>query len=810
MQTEQKKIFNRKWFLILNLVLIIVCIGSLLLLIIIYPKVLSKNFADVGNDPSASRPMIEATSTPVPTFSPTYTKTPFPTLSPTVTPTPTHTLIPTLTPTPVGAPTLTPARALPLSGEYDLVRWSPEKADDMVKLMNDYPNTLTEAQRGEDNRAYYQAFEYAIIAQREGLLRYPDAPQAAEWNWGLAYNLARLGDPAAGSQYAALIVSALNQRETELPYLYTWFQQREPRLNLYMIELEPLSGYLGNYLLEIRGNGSSFVWLLQSSSGFRAYPLLTLFDFINKPRADWIVADLNGNTQDGQEIAIYFSNLPDEYRVNPPSVFNLSQIPPKELPFIPAQNLFNIGMQFENNWGVTPNLNGDNDLLFESNVFPACPVTIRQQYHWKDNFFGLISTEYKISQDLKTLSYCQLIVDHIAKIWGPEAAISVMTPLIEDWPPEKDIEGRSFALDAKDEWRFRLGIYFALTGDAETANQYLMDLVSNPTVFTSSWVRPAREFLEIYELPQDLYQACLQAEECNPSIAIQTLVEQISPSEDVLNELRSYGVSTSSSGFFDFDDDEEAERWFTARYRSRSKLNFWILAAYSLGYQALFVEEVDSTSPDLEVLEDIFIQEQALNFQPAILFDNQKAFSMQRIPDSQEPYLVEVALRKEYPNRFLAGLFEAENSLFSGVSPSKVQDELSNLAYYPGLLCKGTWSCDPYFYLLGLSSELAGDSRAAVEAYHRLWLDYSLSPYTTMARLKLSGGVYVSPTPTASLTPYTPTQFTPTITETPSPTASGTPPTATASPETTITVTNTSLATTEPYPVPATTSAPYP
>jgi hypothetical protein len=97
-----------------------------------------------------------------------------------------------------------------------------------------------------------------------------------------------------------------------------------------------------------------------------------------------------------------------------------------------------------------------------------------------------------------------------------------------------------------------------------------------------------------------------------------------------------------------------------------------------------------------------------------------------------------------------------------------------DLADDPGLLCKPTWSCDEYYYLLGLASELAGDEVSAVQAYQRLWLDYSKSPYTTMARLKLQ----ITDTPFTPVTPST----------TPSPTLS---PMATQT-TTTLTVTGTS------------------
>jgi hypothetical protein len=207
---------------------------------------------------------------------------------------------------------------------------------------------------------------------------------------------------------------------------------------------------------------------------------------------------------------------------------------------------------------------------------------------------------------------------------------------------------------------------------------------------------------------------------------------------------------------------------------------------------------------------------------------------MLRLPDTQEPYLLDVPLRKEYPSRFFVPLGDLERRLLSGESPEQIQEELLDLQEFPGLLCEPTWTCDSYYYLLGLASELAGDTDEALDNYLALWLNYSKSPFTTMARLKLEGTqpiptATLSPTPTlpvtpsptlpASLTPTvtgTPPTATPTVTGTlPTPTVTGTPPTATptltgtsptATPSRTPTATLGSgyppVATTPPYPYP--------
>jgi len=279
------------------------------------------------------------------------------------------------------------------------------------------------------------------------------------------------------------------------------------------------------------------------------------------------------------------------------------------------------------------------------------------------------------------------------------------------------------------------------------------------------------------------------------------------PSQDALDILRDWGVTTTSSGFFDFDRDDEAERWFTIRYFPREKLSFWILAKKASGYSALEITNLDSTQPTIDYIDEAYISDEALEYQPAVLLDGTVAFSMQRFPDTQEAYLVDIPLRTEYPSRFFVPLARYKEALLNGASPEVIQQNLLDLADDPGLLCKPTWSCDEYYYLLGLASELAGDEASAVQAYQRLWLDYSKSPYTTMARLKLQvtatpiTPVTPSTTPSPTLSPMatqatttstvtgtrgtltaTVTSATTTPTVSPTPTVTGTPPTATSTP----------------------------
>ena len=65
-------------------------------------------------------------------------------------------------------------------------------------MVEDFPNSLGEDGARQRQPGVLCRFPFRCDAQKEALLRFPDAPQADGWRWGLAYNLARTGDPEAG------------------------------------------------------------------------------------------------------------------------------------------------------------------------------------------------------------------------------------------------------------------------------------------------------------------------------------------------------------------------------------------------------------------------------------------------------------------------------------------------------------------------------------------------------------------------------------------------------------------------------------
>ncbi|HSF83964.1 MAG TPA: hypothetical protein VLA49_22235 [Anaerolineales bacterium] len=789
--TEPSKETARIQSLLTTLGLLLIFTLLLLVVLAVYPYIIAPPNSVATAQARSIQPTRSTTPSPSSTLSPSPTRTLRDTFTPTISPTPSRTPTLTLSPTPPGPPTLTPARPVRGEANYILQDWSPERADYMIALMEDYPNTLPRQSRGENDENYYAAYEFAVIAQREALLRFPDAPQADQWRWGLAYNLARLGDLQAGKHYASLIEQALNRGQAELDGLLEWLQRREPRLKFTSADIPAIPGYLSSLLIEAQGKGSAYILVLETQSAYQAIVLSNGFDFINQPVYSFLSGDLTG---DGvNEVVILKQPLPGEFMLPAPKVFNLAENPPSELPFNPNSTNLNIGTDNESHWELVNSSQGKKNLTFTAQMFPACPASLSITYDWDGSEFNSEGPAYGVEPAPGTLSYCRYVVEHASNVWGPAGTISIMESLLPFWPPEQDENGTPFPEDESDHWRYLLAINYALAGNYELASSYFEQIISQPATATSEWIAPAQQFLANYQQGNSLYLACVASDYCQPAVAMQFLVENTSPGDYpvILSNLWQQGVSQRSSGYFDFDGDGRGETWLTVRHRSGEQLELWILIPYKEGVKAFNLGGIDSTLPHITYYDESSLP-------PVVLISDIQAFQVNRLPDSLEPYLTPVELPKFYPDRFKEGLEAQIEALFSGENQASVAQALHSLEENPGLLCRGTWSCDRYYYTLGLSAELAKDRSTAIKTYLQLWWDYSRSPYSTMARLKLVSK-YVPPTGTPS-----PTQTgTPVLTATP--TVSGTPPTSTITP----TITNTTTGYPGPSPFPTSTNA-YP
>lgn len=739
----------------------------------------SPQLAMIGVTPSPSQ-TTTASATITPTLRATFT--PKPTQTATASPTPTATQPPTL------PPSLTPAVPVEENDRYHLAAWNPDRADELISLLEAYPETLSDFARGSDNSGYYSAFKIPLLVLRESLMRFPTTNLAEKWQWQVAYNFARTGDERAGELYANLISGELNDHHVTLGDLYDWGLSNYPPITIQVIPLEIPSGYLSNSLIKVSlgENGSTFFWLLEKATGFSAYPLATDFDFLNPILVNHFIEDLIGTGD--TVVGIYRSANPSSTTYTYPRVFNLIGEPPVELPFEPVTPP-QIGPGYLGNWTATQAEDGAGELDFIATMFPACPVRILHQYRWNGRAFSLSRVEYDLTPDRDLLAYCELVVDQAVNIWGLEPAVQFMEELLPQWPPAQNLRGAPYPRDAQDVWRFRLAIYHALLGNRDQAIGYSHAVIENPSSSDSPWIQPAQNFQSLYQNQRDIYRVCLSTQFCDPQMAIQSLMRTISPQEfpQIVEILRDAGVFIRANGYYDFDNDNRTERWIAIRHLPGAPLELWIF--FQLGDEVIarFVNNLATDSVRFTMIEP-------LTEPPLIRLDPEIYFKIEKRGIEEIPEVLKIDYKPLFSvDRMRIELEKQEEHLLSEGDPESIRLELLKIGGSPFFTCS-IQLCPKYYYLLGLASELAGRDRQAIEAYLEIWRRFLDSPYATIARFKLEGpAVPLGPTITPTFTATRPVTATPSRT----PTITGTPPTATPTftetlpPTLTPTITNT-------------------
>jgi hypothetical protein len=309
------------------------------------------------------------------TATPTITRTPRPTwtLRPTYTRTITSTPGPTETPLPPVMPTW--VKPIQYNDLYLLRPWSPEEADNVVKLLQAYPDTLYPNSANRETSTYNAAFTYVVYLQREALLRYPNDPLSDSWRWGLAYNLAHTNDPGVGEAYAALIQDELEKGFTSLEDLPEWFSQHEYRLQLSIHRFTPPPGYLNRLLLEISTQGGAvYLWAVESPQKIDLYTLSSYFDFAHGIEVHFTAGDLTG---DGlEELVIYADPRPGETIPGLPQVVSLIPGSPPQISFAP-QPPFELGTEYQLKWVIEHGV-----LHSNVTIYPACAVQVTTAYQW--------------------------------------------------------------------------------------------------------------------------------------------------------------------------------------------------------------------------------------------------------------------------------------------------------------------------------------------------------------------------------------------------------------------------------------------
>jgi hypothetical protein len=715
------------------------------------------------------------------TLVPTNTITPTSTNSPTASPRPTSTNTNTATPSTTPLPTLTPARIDTTSNYYYLANWSPEIANRAIQLLVEQPNTLSVVQRGINDQYYYDAFYIPALAQGEALLLFPDVPDLP-WRLGRANNLVLSGEPSASTEFGVLFASLLNQQVVSLPELPEWLNRQIPDFQLNIVDLPARQNGDLQYLLELYGPGGLYILLVENGTHYEAYPLVNEMD-VQSPRATQpIIGDLTGDGID--EIVIWKSSLDNSNTFEHPRVFNVATLPPSELTFAPGDTFF-IGTDNSMQWFIGRTGENAGKLIFQSDAFPPCPANISRKYGWDGTRFNPTDISYSLvpPNDQILLSYCQILIDHAANFWGPEAAIPLIETLLPYWPPQTYADGSIPPLDAVDELRYRLGVYYILAGDPETGLPYLANVSTNPVVPLSRWIDPARQFLNTYKSPLDLYRACVPAPLCDPRLAFEQTVLELPKSsfEKPVDALQSLGVIIRSSAPYDFDADNQNERWFTIRHKPDQMVEYWILATSDEQIHALFVDTVSANITPLSSF--------GMDFGPPVVWlGNQRAFRLFRDPVGYVPILEFEPLLYFYDAKTRETSQKAADMLFYGGDPADIFDMLRNLETIDQLSCiTDITICQRYYQIRGIAAQMMGDQAEAAFSFYMAWELSPANPYTTYSRLRLVRDPNAPTlTPTPSRTPTI--TSTPTITRTPTITLN---PSITRIPTKTATVTNT-------------------
>ncbi len=699
------------------------------------------------------------TSSPMPTF----TNTPTPTSRPTRRPTATlrTTTIPTATPT--YAPIFTPEA---LTGDHTkdhLIPWTLNKAEEMIALMNHYPETLSDFNRGYLNNQYYYAFRFTAISQQEALLRFPDAANSRTWRWDLAFNLMQASDSSASYVYSNLLQESLTSKETTLEDLPGWVSQQQKHIGLQVIPLVHSEQYVQHALIDIYPSSqwsttdnhwvSIFLWVVEFPDGYKIFPL-------ESANLDWLgdgteykVLDLTGDGLD-EIITIHMHQNGTLARWQDIDIFDVSQVPPQRIlrTDSPLGDISQFKRDEKSGFSIT------SPMSYE--VIPTCPIEWTQTYLWNGTQFEFLERQYDFRYLSEGFPYvCHFSLDRISRLGDYEAAIPVWENILANWPPPKDpYPIDSAPLDFYDEVNFRLAIYFAILGDSEIAIDYLNDILLNPAIPASKWIIPAQRFLNTYHTPKDLYRACIQAPICHPQHVLKRFVASLTSDTlfVVFDQLREYGVTLLGAGAYDFDQDGQIEKWITIRHRVGEPIELWILAIESGHLKALYVDDVELVTPSfiqVENVEVIFYSTATLIFGPIIMneqrltkemfliqYGTDRKFIYQSLKPNNEPEVFWIPPADFYCTgcQVFDALARARQALFTGADPIEVRGNLLEIQDM-SVFKKNNYadSHAQLLYLLALTYELTGDERPAVNAYLELWRIYPDSPYTVMARMKL-------------------------------------------------------------------------
>ncbi len=630
--------------------------------------------------------------------------------------------------------------------QYELKEWTPYLADSLISYLQQYPETFPDYERGYHESGYYASFYYAALIQKESLLRFPTIQQDFTWRWGLAYNLAQTGYDQLGISaseiYSELITKALNSKEVEISNLSQWFLEREPRLELRVVELPVPQHLVLSKLLEISAGqwSGAYLWLVGNGISYEIYPLKNNadFGFSSESGISYLLSDLTG---DGiPEITIVHEHahgvgsLFNDFQTG---IFDISSTPPKLLSLVPpAPDFGYISLS------VRKDISEGTNLVIDRHIWYECPGAITYNYHWSKNILQLSDFKFPITIDFFQYPGCvseswYLLID------AADAGYPNSRELLLEWLDAlpKTIENSGLYIDNwfdyRDELRYRVGILVASWGEIDIARQIMGILKNNPSYTESKWINQAQEFLSVVRQSVDMANACAGSIICYPYLNLQTLAQysRTASTGDPLKYLRLAGVKITAGGLLGLDGDDALEYWFVVT-NSEGNNNFYLLVD-SLG--GFYVNSLRTIPTNLAEADDFsFSQHPSFDGKPyyQIRYHGQETnFIFYRVSAPEGFVLTNTE------DHIVDTISNSERELLSGTDPIHVKNRLLSLQY-PGLFpCIGDsyqcWISSKYLYLLGLAYELSGNETQAVETYLSLWRNYPQSEYAYIAYSKL-------------------------------------------------------------------------
>lgn len=668
---------------------------------------------------------------------PTRTTTAAPSLTPSSTPTDTDAWTP--------YPTATLLVPTPMNEtQYRLVDWTPEKAEQLIATLEDYPETLSNYDRGRLDSLYYQAFEYVAFAQQEAALRFPVASKRDIWRWQGAYNALQSFSGDVGSLYGALLVDALNNGATSLMNLKPWFEERDPRLTLEITSLMPLLDYQDSQIALVKPKesvcGGWAVWLVKIDSYYNAYSLKTGSTICyGEGEISIVLQDLTGDKV--PEVIIRIVDWQSFGLHNGSSaIYQVSQIPPRRLQLDPEPYGIEIAYwdALENNGnatGVALQIPIGTDSMTACGQFG--PIW---NYHWNGDRFKLFQISPPPVDEMKNDPRCADIMT-ASLVSGNQFSLKAFNDLIAQYPRSGDY---NFTMGdpwpTQGELRLQMGLNLAVQGNVAGAREQMQAILSLSVITPTYLNEAASSFLENYHAPDDLLSICLAFLNCQDTLSVSEMVSLIPPSrfDEISDILARMGVSISYVGMHDFDNEGVAEYWLLDCAPGTQFCSFWLFTLINDRFESkteTWIEVNSNYNSPLQI-EIVPLQSDGDIYPYRININGVTVYQSYYWNGSDAGTPLTGPEWIEY-------LIQIQNSLLSEeILPETAILQLRETKNLP-LPChysEGLSECidDGHFrYLLGLAYELSGDSELAAQTYLDLWRSFPNSPFAIMAMAKL-------------------------------------------------------------------------